>query len=98
MLLRDSGYNVEELYSVEGALRLVESSKVDLLLVCHTLTFHEHEVLIRQIHDHCKALPVICLVARESDGFPGCLNVLNSPDELLQAIRSFDVTASSTRP
>ena len=87
MLLRHSGYSVKEAYSSEETLQLMQSEKIDLLLICHTLTLAEHARLVIEIRKKQKRLPVICLTAREGESYADCINVTNSPGALLEAVR-----------
>jgi len=86
MLLRYAGYCVEEAYSAGEALAALQSGTVDVVLICHTMTATEHDSLIAAVHEMRGKMPVICLVARPGDGYNRCLNVVNAPAALLEAI------------
>jgi CheY-like chemotaxis protein len=86
MLLHDTGYSVEEAYSSTEALQRLQSDETDLLLICHTLLPADSKRLIVMAHAARKLLPVLCLIAREWDGFEDCVNVENSPAALLSAL------------
>lgn len=96
MLLRDFGHSVKEAHSVEESLLFLDNSDIDLLLICHTMTPAEHITLIAEAQGRGK-IPVICLIAREGDSYPNCINAANSPDSLLEAINSLGLTKSRPR-
>jgi len=96
MLLRHSGYSVEEAYSSEETLQRMQSEKIDLLLICHTLTSADHKRLVSEVREKQRSVPVICLTAREGESYAGCINVANSPDALLEAVRSAELRLHGT--
>lgn len=97
MLLRESGYTVTEAYSPSEAVRFLQSAEFDLLLICHTFSPAEHAELIASARRRHKPLPVLCLIAREGDGYTGCANVENSPDALMEAIAAQALPVRSTQ-
>jgi DNA-binding NtrC family response regulator len=88
MVLRRSGYVVEEAYSVAEAFRAVQSDVIDLLLICHTVPANEQNQLIASIRSVRRLLPVLCVTNQEfAHSTENCFAVTNSPMELLDAVR-----------
>lgn len=90
MLLRDSGYVVQEAYSRHQALTLIRSDLVDILLICHTVPENETRVLVSAVRKQRLLIPI--LYVQETDysasSKDGCSVVSNTPGELLAAIHS----------
>lgn len=65
LVLRKAGYRVFEAYSVREALVLAASWKLDLVLICHTVTQVEQKELIGVLDILRPGLPVLCISAHK---------------------------------
>ncbi|HKD80241.1 MAG TPA: hypothetical protein VKH81_11155 [Candidatus Angelobacter sp.] len=89
MLLRGTGYVVEESYSIAKAFLRAQSDAIDLLLICHTVPENDQKKLIAFVRSVRKLLPILCITNQEfAYSADGCLSVTNSPVELLEAVIS----------
>lgn|SRR5689334_8074131 len=89
LVLRSSGYSVEEVYSGEQAVLRAESDTIDLLLICHTIPERDQKKLIAAVQRRRRLLPILCINNREFT-FPlsGCVGVENTPVELLEGVQA----------
>ena len=89
MLLRHSGFEVDEAYTVQEALKIVESNVPDALLICHTVSQAERELLVSRLRREPQLIPILCI---DNTGIPppmnGCQAVPSAPEELLAALNS----------
>jgi len=87
MVLRRSGYAVEEAYSLAKAFQRVQSDAIDLLSICHTIPADDQNKLIASVRAVRRLLPILCITAQEfACPADGCVTVANSPLELLYAV------------
>lgn len=90
MLLRDSGFVVQEAFSRHQALSMTRSDLIDVLLICHTVPDNETQVLVSAVRKQRLLIPILCI--QETDySMPsrdGCIATPNTPQELLAAIHS----------
>lgn len=89
MLLRHSGYEVDEAYTVLEALKIAESNLPNVVLICHTVSQAERELLISRVRRQPQLIQILCI---DNTGIPspmnGCQVVPNAPEELLAALNS----------
>jgi DNA-binding response OmpR family regulator len=89
LILRNAGYAVEEVYSVDRARSLVHSDVIDLTLICHTLPKSDQQVLISFIRDKRQLMPILCIQSYAFESVPRtCVPVDNDPERLLNAVRA----------
>lgn len=90
MLLRHTGFQVEDVHSRSQALKSARSDRFDVLLICHTLPEADRKHLIAAVRERRPDMPILCIT--ESDYFPAnlenCRVVLSAPEELLAAVNS----------
>ena len=87
LLLRNAGYGVEEAYSVDKAISLVELDSIDLTLICHTVPKSEQTLLIAAVREKRRLMPILCIRSFAFVSVPStCISVENEPIALLNAI------------
>lgn len=89
LLLRAAGYRVEEAYTVDKAVNLVEEDFIDAMLLCHTISRDDKQVLISTVRRKRPSMPVLCLRSYAYESVPRtCIAVDNDPEEMLNALRN----------
>lgn len=89
LLLRSAGFAVEEAFSVDKAVRLVEADSIDLTLICHTIPKRDQRRLIAVIKEKRRLMPVLCIRSYAYESAPqACLAVDNDPAILLHCVKS----------
>jgi CheY-like chemotaxis protein len=89
MVLRGSGYVVEEAYSLPKAFLRAQSDAIDILLICHTVPEGDQRKLIASVRSRRRLLPILCITNQEfAYAAEGCHSVTSSPVELLEAVVS----------
>lgn len=90
LLLRDSGYVVQEAFSRQQALAQASSDLVDVLLICHTVPENESKALVSAVRKQRLMIPILCIGETDySDPFKeGCTVIASTPQELLAAVHS----------
>jgi len=88
MILRSAGYSVDEAYTVETAMKLVDQDSIDAALVCHTVPKPDQNVLISIIRTKRRLMPILCIQATVFTTVPRTrIPVENDPESLLNALR-----------
>jgi CheY-like chemotaxis protein len=89
LLLRSAGFAVEEVFSVDKAIRLIEEDSIDLTLICHTVSARDQRRLIAVIKEKRRLMPVLCILSYAYESAPqACLAVDNDPAILLNSVKS----------
>lgn len=90
LLLRDSGYVVQEAYSRHQALTLIRSDLIDILLICHTVPENETQVLISAVRKQRLLIPILYILETDysASSRDGCIVTPSTPQELLAAIHA----------
>jgi hypothetical protein len=89
LILRGAGYLVEEAYSVEKAVSLVEADSIDATIICHTISKDDQHVLVAIVREKRRLMPVLCIRAFPYQTAPQtCTAIDNQPTELLNAVRA----------
>lgn len=87
-VLRMSGYEVEEIFTLAEASNSAQSDLIDALIICHTVPSEEKERLVRTIRSTRKLMPILCIRAHHDDLIPNdCASVENSPVAILDTMR-----------
>jgi CheY-like chemotaxis protein len=87
MLLRQAGYEVIEAYSCEAALKEIECSHLDLLLICHTVPAGEQDALIGRVKSVQPKLPIVCLAVGQFQPLrKGCVPACSYAPEFLDDV------------
>jgi hypothetical protein len=87
-VLRMSGYEVEETFTVEKASESAQSDLIDALVICHTVPEEEKEQLVSAVRRTRKLMPILCIRAQQHDLIPSdCAPVENSPVAMLNSVR-----------
>ena len=88
MILRTAGYSVDEAYTVEAAIKLVDQDSIDAMLICHTVPGREQNLLISTVRSQRRLMPILCIKAYVFETTPKTsIAVENDPDALLNALR-----------
>ena len=88
LILRAAGYVVEESYTVDKAINLVEADSIDVTLICHTIPKNDQQVLITIVREKRRLMPVLCIRSSAFESAPrSCIAVDNEPEALLNAVR-----------
>jgi DNA-binding response OmpR family regulator len=88
LILRSAGYLVEEAYTVDKAINLVEADSIDAMLICHTIPKDDQKVLIAVVRDKRKLMPVLCIRSSAYETAPRtCVAVDNEPEALLNTLK-----------
>jgi hypothetical protein len=87
-VLRSSGYDVEETFTLEEAREQAQSDAIDLLVICHSVPHEEIEKLVTAVRKTRKLMPILCMRTHQF-GFapPTCVSVENSPTAILHALK-----------
>jgi DNA-binding response OmpR family regulator len=88
LLLRHAGYAVDEAYTVEKAISLVEADSIDAVLICHTIPRADQQVIIAAVREKRRLMPVLCIQSNSYETAPRtCVAVGNDPEELLNTLK-----------
>lgn len=88
LILRSAGYDVEEAYTVDRAITLVEADSIDAVLICHTIPKDGQQMLIAVISDKRRLMPVLCIRSHAYETVPRtCIAVDNDPEALLKTLK-----------
>lgn len=88
LILRKAGYVVQEAWTAEEAIRLVESDLIDATLICHTISPLEQEMLIAAVRAKRRLMPILCIRSYAfEDTVQNCIGLDNEPETLLNALR-----------
>ena len=89
VLLKDTGYVVDEAYDRAAALSRAQCDSVDALLICHTVATPDKRWLIANVRAKRRLMPILCLTTGIHEApEEGCIAVANDPEELLSALES----------
>jgi hypothetical protein len=87
-VLRMSGYQVEETFTMAEASESAQSDLIDALVICHTVPLDQKEKLVSAVRRTRKLMPILCIRTRQHDVMPSdCVSVENSPVAILDAMR-----------
>jgi hypothetical protein len=87
LVLRHSGFVVDEAYNPWGVLGVIKAGSVDAVVLCHTIPKDEQRRLILSIRKLRCLLPIISIEASIYDSpQEDCLRSTNEPDYLLATI------------
>jgi DNA-binding NtrC family response regulator len=87
-VLRMSGYEVEETFTLAEASELAQSDLIDALVICHSVPEVEREKLVASVRKKRTLMPIICVRGYQFDAAPGtCVSVDNSPTEMVKAVK-----------
>lgn len=88
MILRGAGFAVEEAYTAEKAIKLVDQDSIDATLICHTIPKPEQNMLISTIRSKRRLMPILCITSYAFETTPKtCIAVENDPEALLNALQ-----------
>jgi CheY-like chemotaxis protein len=88
LILRSTGYTVDEAYSVDKARTLVESDLIDLTLICHTVSRNDQQTIISFIREKRQLMPILFIRSYAFESAPRtCIAVNNDPEDLLNTVR-----------
>ena len=88
LILRNAGYLVQEAYTVDKAINLVEQDSIDVALICHTIPKTQQNLLISTIRTKRRLMPILCIRSFAFETTPrNCVAVDNEPETLLKAVR-----------
>jgi hypothetical protein len=87
-VLRMSGYEVQETFTMAEASESAQLDLVDALVICHTVPNEEKEQLASAVRRTRKLMPILCIRAHQYDLIPrNCASVENSPVAILDSVR-----------
>jgi DNA-binding response OmpR family regulator len=87
LVLSGAGYEVEEAYSADMAMKLIELGSIDLILVCHTVPHKVMRLLVAIVQTKMQLMPVLFIRAFPyQDAPPNCIAIENDPEFMLYAI------------
>jgi DNA-binding response OmpR family regulator len=88
LLLRGAGYAVDEAYTIDKAISLVEADSIDAVLICHTIPREDQQVLIATVREKRRLMPVLCIRSNSYETAPRtCTAVDNEPEALLATLK-----------
>ena len=88
LILRSAGYSVEEAYTVDKAISLVEADSIAAMLICHTIPKDKQLWLISAVREKRRLMPVLCIRSYAYETAPRtCVAVDNAPEELLKTLK-----------
>src|SRR3977135_1353731 len=61
LILRNAGYLVQEAYTVDKAINLVEQDSIDVARNCHTIPKTQQNLLISTIRTKRRLMPILCI-------------------------------------
>jgi DNA-binding response OmpR family regulator len=90
MVLRNAGYEVEEVYRWHDAFSRAKADAIDAVLICHTVPLMEQESLLTGIRAERGLLPVLCVVHHVvfDTCAKGCIAIGSAPEELVAGVRA----------
>lgn len=88
-VLRHSGYQVEEAFSVAEALTRAQSDSIDAILICHGVPADGVERLVTAVRKTRALMPILCMRTHPY-GFAHrtCVSVENTPIAILNALKA----------
>ena len=87
LLLRNAGFLVEEAYTVEKAITLVEADSIDAVLICHTIPKEKQRILISFVRENRRLMPILCIRSYAYETAPWtCTAVDKDPEMLLKVV------------
>jgi DNA-binding response OmpR family regulator len=87
LILSGAGYEVEEAFSADTAVRLVELDSIDVTLICHTVPPKVLRILVAMVMKKRRLMPVLFIRAFPyQDVPPNCIGVENDPVALLNVL------------
>jgi DNA-binding response OmpR family regulator len=88
LILRGAGFLVDEAYTVDKAIAMVEADSIDAVLICHTIPRNDQRQLISFVRQTRSLTPVLCIRSNAYEAAPRtCVAVDNEPEELLNTVR-----------
>jgi hypothetical protein len=88
LILRGAGFLVEEAYTVEKAINLVEADSIDAMLICHTIARNDRQILISAVREKRRLMPILCLRSSAYESVPRtCTAVDNDPEVFLHTVK-----------
>jgi hypothetical protein len=88
-VLRMSGYEVEEKFTLPEASAAAQSDLIDAFVMCHTVPTEERKQLVRAIRMTRKLIPILCVRSNQCDVIPSsCVSVENSPVAMVDAVKA----------
>jgi DNA-binding NtrC family response regulator len=88
LLLSNSGYAVEEAYSIERAISFVDSDSIDATLISHTVPQCGQRVLISAVREKRRLMPILCIRSYAYETAPRtCVAVVNDPEALVKTLK-----------
>ena len=88
-VLRNSGYDVEETFTLKEAVERAQSDSIDSIVICHSVPDDEIEKLVTSVRETRKLMPILCMHTHQH-GFapPTCVSVETSPIAILHALKA----------
>jgi DNA-binding response OmpR family regulator len=87
LILSGAGYEVEEAYSADVALKLIELGSIDLMLICHTVPFKVMRLLVAMVQTKRQLMPVLFIRSfPHQNAPPNCIAIENDTEFMLNAI------------
>jgi hypothetical protein len=87
LILAGAGYEVEEAFSADMAMKLVELDSIDLTVICHTVPPKVLRILVAMVLKKRRLMPVLFIRSFPyQDVPPNCIGVENDPVALLNVL------------
>jgi len=88
-VLRHSGYQVEETFSLAEALTRAQSDSIDAILICHSVPDNGVERLVTSVRKTRALTPILCMRTHPYGFAPRtCVSVENTPIAILNALKA----------
>jgi CheY-like chemotaxis protein len=88
LILRNAGYQVDEAYSVDKAINLVEADAIDAVLICHSVPRNDQQALISTVREKRRLMPVLFIRSYAYESAPQtCIPIDNEPEVLLNTMK-----------
>jgi len=88
-VLRQSGYEVEEAFSLIEALPRAQSDSIDAILICHSVPDGEIGKLAAVVRQTRLRMPILCIRTHQYGFAPrSCVPVDNTPAAILRALQA----------
>jgi len=88
-VLRHSGYDVEETFSLAEALTRAQSDSIDAILICHSVPDNGVERLVTSVRKTRALMPILCMRTHPYGFAPRtCVPVENTPIAILNALKT----------
>ena len=88
-VLRHSGYQVEETFSLAEALTRAQSDSIDAILICHSVPDNGVERLVTAVRKTRALMPILCMRTHPYGFAPRtCVSVENTPIAILNALKA----------